>query len=765
MMQPATPLSVLLFAAFVLLVLSIISVPVTKFVPLGENKNVKYGVFGYCQGDKCSKIGLGYPSGGIPDDDSQQFDLPPSVRHTLSAILVIHPAAALLTLVMFCLAAAAHMQSPSHSGRYLMIVFIFMLLTFIVCLVAFVIDVLLFTPHLAWGSYLVLASAIILAVCAVATCVLRRSIVGKKARQRRLALAENAEISGQSYFDRDAQFKAAPVASQPAVSGLGGGNPGAADNLPTFATFDGHTKDDQVSDERIPLTQRSPVDQPTDLANMSGTNNMADPRRSLSRDRYGNPNNAAAPDAYGPPMQSYGRGQGADQRGGRGGPYGRGGFDAYGPAGRGRGRGRGGYGPPPGRGGPRGRGGYGPPPRGAYGPRGGMRGGRGPPPVASYGNMGPGQYERGPPSGAEYTPYGQPESSQNSLDPRWNGSNHGSAADGYDLPRAESPPPLPAHAMGIPRAESPPPLPEHAMGLARAESPPPLPGHTMGLVRAESPPPLPGHAMEIPRAESPPPLPDYAMGIPRAESPPPLPKHAMTNASAIEMDAARMAPPDPFSHHKQLRDGDEDIAGMIGLQQRRVMGGGARDTFMSETSRYSVDEHYEPPRPAWNPNSGAHSPRTASPAHSYRPNPEQSASNNMPPVRRGSRSDYYEDVDPKFERIPPQAGHVGPMLHTPSEPVYEDVHASIGGARSPAESERSNFTSISQRGVNPRWEPQPPMPNQGIPPRRPVPMKQQRQDVLLNNNPDFQLSGSRGQAPGRGGPGMIPGSAYPTGAM
>ncbi|KAG5979520.1 hypothetical protein E4U55_005079 [Claviceps digitariae] len=747
MLRPATPLSALLFVAFILLFLSVISIPVTKFVPLGESINVKYGVFGYCQGDKCSKIGLGYPSGGVFNDDTQQFDLPTSVRRSLSAILVIHPVAALLTLIMFCLAAAAHMHSSSHSVRYLLIVFIFMVLTFVICLVTFVVDVLLFTPHLAWGSYLVLASAIILALCAVATCVMRRSILSKKARQKRLA--ENAEMSGQNYFEREAQFKSAPVvASQPTVPGLGGRSPEAADNHPAFATFESHKKDDQVSDERIPLTQRSPVEKPMELVHMNDAGNMADPRRSLSQDRHGNPANGP-PDAFGPPMQSYGRGQGAGQRGGRGGPYGRGGFDGYGVPGRGRGRGRGGYGPPPGRGGPRGRGGYGPPPRGAYGPGGGMRGGRGPPPGAPYGNMGPGQYDRGSPSGAEYMPYGQHQSSPSSPDRRWNGSNPGSAADSYDMPRAESPPPLPEHAMGIPRAESPPPLGGHAMGLPRAESPPPLGGHAMGLPRAESPPPLGGHAM----------------GLPRAESPPPLSGHAMVNASAIEMDAAPLSPPGPFIHRKQLRDSDEDVAGMVGLQQHRAMAAGGRDTFMSDTSRYSVDEHYAPPRPAWNQNPGGHSPRTASSAHSYRPSPEQSTAN-MTPARTGSRSDYYEDVDPKFERTPHPTGHAGPMLHAPPpELVYEDVHAVNGGARSPAESERSNFTSISQRGINPRWEPQPPMPNQGIPPRRPVPMKQQRQDVLLNNNPDFQLPGSRGQAPNRAGPGMIPGSAYPTGAM
>ena len=64
MLRPATPLSVLLFAAFVLLLLAVISVPVTQFVPLGKFKDVTFGVFGYCRsGGKCSAIGIGYDTG------------------------------------------------------------------------------------------------------------------------------------------------------------------------------------------------------------------------------------------------------------------------------------------------------------------------------------------------------------------------------------------------------------------------------------------------------------------------------------------------------------------------------------------------------------------------------------------------------------------------------------------------------------------------------------------------------------------------------
>lgn len=64
MLRPATPLSLLLLAAFVLLLLSVLSVPVTKIVPLGRFKDVTFGVFGYCKGNgECSSIGVGYDTG------------------------------------------------------------------------------------------------------------------------------------------------------------------------------------------------------------------------------------------------------------------------------------------------------------------------------------------------------------------------------------------------------------------------------------------------------------------------------------------------------------------------------------------------------------------------------------------------------------------------------------------------------------------------------------------------------------------------------
>jgi hypothetical protein len=131
-------------------------------------------------------------------------------------------------------------------------------------------------------------------------------------------------------------------------------------------------------------------------------------------------------------------------------------------------------------------------------------------------------------------------------------------------------------------------------------------------------------------------------------------------------------------------------------------------------------------------------------------------------------SGYYEDVDPRFAGAPPAApaSSTTPVPLPPSHATdsYEDVRSIPEGARSPAESERSNFTSISQRGINPRWHPPPAVPggygNSAVPPRRPVP-RNDVSEVLLNSNPDFQLS-RNSPSRGPGGPAMIPDSSYPT---
>jgi hypothetical protein len=65
MLRPATPLTALLSASFVLLLLSVLSTPIIKGIPIANFKGVNFGVFGYCTPKQCSGIRIGYTTGTI----------------------------------------------------------------------------------------------------------------------------------------------------------------------------------------------------------------------------------------------------------------------------------------------------------------------------------------------------------------------------------------------------------------------------------------------------------------------------------------------------------------------------------------------------------------------------------------------------------------------------------------------------------------------------------------------------------------------------
>lgn len=195
--------------------------------------------------------------------------------------------------------------------------------------------------------------------------------------------------------------------------------------------------------------------------------------------------------------------------------------------------------------------------------------------------------------------------------------------------------------------------------------------------------------------------------------------------------------------------------------------------------------------------------------------PDSSNATHIPGHNRYNSADnYYEDVDPRFAE--PSQSHpstvqshlpsaLTPGLHpqlpqqgvieiasdynngylqpsTSYDPIPENTHDS--GVRSPAVSDGSNYTSISQRGINPQWRP-PPEQATGmgsVPNRKPTGQQQRGPDVLLNSNPDFELpiqggragpGGGRFRAASRGQrePGMIPamepggGGRYPGNAF
>jgi hypothetical protein len=63
MLRPATPLAIIFFLAFVLLLLSTISTPIIKAIPLGSYQGYDFGVFGWCNGDDCEGPRIGYTTG------------------------------------------------------------------------------------------------------------------------------------------------------------------------------------------------------------------------------------------------------------------------------------------------------------------------------------------------------------------------------------------------------------------------------------------------------------------------------------------------------------------------------------------------------------------------------------------------------------------------------------------------------------------------------------------------------------------------------
>lgn len=553
-------------------------------------------------------------------NDDSDFSLPNGARSSLPSILVVHPVAALLTLICTILAALSHLHSPSHSPRFLLALLILLIPTLLVTLLAFLVDILLFVPHLRWGGWIVLVSTILIVAAGVVTCAMRRTLVGRKARKKRIA--ENAEMNGENFYARQNTAAIAPAGaraetppplkSQPPPPMVNGG-PGA-DKLPSFTSYEKNPHD--FEDDRVPLNTRTPSnrtlpsngmqpqspDEPFDtfagagrgFPPRGGPRGMGGGRGGYGgpRDEYGNslpPSNAFGPtprtvrrDQSDPGMRHQYSDDGMGGARGRG----RGGFPA-------RGYGRGGpYGP--GRGGPYQYGRGAPTTMAAGAGETRNRGGPGPPP--GYGNgytpmaeERPGQYDRAAAAG-----YGRSPSA-----PAYGRRSPGPpSAPGYARQPSPGPPSNPA---GYGRRPSPGP-PSHPGGYGRQPSPGgrsvPLGGYgkqspglpsasgTSARQRSNS---NPGGYDHPGRQPSPGAYQGQGM---RAESPPPpmpIPANEGAIGQAVEMDATTGSPsrtPVPYQP-MQLRDSDSDVQGLVGLQRQREH----RETPLSITSVYSLEEY------------------------------------------------------------------------------------------------------------------------------------------------------------------------------
>lgn len=195
--RPASALSVILAIAFALELLAVLSVPVTRSITLCTYGNIQFGVFGYCDTstDKCSSIGIGYTNMA----SIEGFSLPSNARHTLASLLIVHVAAAGLTLILLVLTLFAHLHSAAHSSRYLLLVLILSLPCFLLSLLAFLVDILLFIPHLDWGGWIVLGATVLIAIYSVLLCIMRRTISSRKALKNRMNNSELQSLHNTSF--------------------------------------------------------------------------------------------------------------------------------------------------------------------------------------------------------------------------------------------------------------------------------------------------------------------------------------------------------------------------------------------------------------------------------------------------------------------------------------------------------------------------------------------------------------------------------------
>ena len=660
--------------------------------------------------------------------------------------------------------------------------------------------------------------------------------MSRKARKKRIA--ENAEMNGENFYSRQNTLKAdspPPMSLQPTAPMVNGA-PGA-DKLPSFATFEVNKNRRPSDEERLPLNSRSPSNRTGPSSDTMLRPGMGD---EMMMDRYGGPT----------------RGGPAGIRGGRGGwPY-QGPRDEFGnplppsPA----------FGPmPPGSGqrepsiprmrhehsnetmnsqGSRGRGRGGYPSRG-YGREGPYNGNRGGPAMNGNGRGIPlgamavgagagivagemmGRGERGPPPGYGngYSPQGRGGQGQYTRD--MSPASYGGPG-AYDRRPSPGPPSAPGSYGYDGRQRSP--APQRAQRFQENSPPPELPGHqpegATGI----------GQAVEM----------DATTGSP-SQTPQFGPMHNFSESDSdvqglVGLQQNRVG--SPLRHDPSLLTSPTSLYSSQKYVQILPLP-------RSQLTNYSS---YIPPRAAWaggiarNNTPPLHSNQQLSPVHhspvelpasQYHTSPQPQDQHSPIHVRNTSADNYYEDVSPRFADSDPMAQTSGvlpsallPGHNVDAAPIHHQNHQqqqylqpqhreerSPGGhlqpsnsyesiqegTRSPAESDNSNFTSVSQRGVNPDWRPAPGqhigggggngggpggmggnggyggMGVGGVPNRRPIqPAMQQQRDLLLASNPDFEVPsmaggrGGRNGGGGRGGRGGMGGmglGGYPGGAI
>lgn len=195
--RPATTLVVVLSIAFAFQLIAILSVPVTKSISICTYDGYKFGVFGLCRGNSCSKVGIGYT--GKELDDVDGFSLPSNARRSVSKLLVVHPISAGFSIILLFSSALLHWHGPSNSLRFLFFLLLWTIPSFLISLLSFLVDILLFVPHLDWGGWIVLAATVLIAVSGVLLCIMRRTVSSRRVLKRKDTFGNDYQLEPLNY--------------------------------------------------------------------------------------------------------------------------------------------------------------------------------------------------------------------------------------------------------------------------------------------------------------------------------------------------------------------------------------------------------------------------------------------------------------------------------------------------------------------------------------------------------------------------------------
>ena len=287
--------------------------------------------------------------------------------------------------------------------------------------------------------------------------------------------------------------------------------------------------------------------------------------------------------------------------------------------------------------------------------------------------------------------------------------------------------------------------------------------------------------------------------------PPSTPSNTSLNSMNRPPPRSNYEMPIPPSPVQQLEKRASSVYSDYVPPQRPWVTVEARES-RSLNDEYGVSDRYPPQRPTIDTRNLNSNDRAVdrSPVAARRTPDIDPAADRLPSRTRGvsdlgtAAATYYEDIDPRFDDTPDDEVEVGQIYraplsnpqspHRPSHRLDEgdqsvpitplrrnysynsldgrnsrgnnvDDEYRSGGPRSPAASTSSHFTSISQRGVNPRWQPQPPQyigggnSNDGYSRRQHRPRNDQMN--FLAGNPDFELPVSRSGRRQGGGPASL----------